>query len=160
MDGYPSFEEIVAEEAELQLASFTHEDALALGMRLLDLARADGLPVAVDVRKGAQQVFHAALPGSSADNDSWIRRKVRVVERCGTSSLAVGQLWRERGTTFAQASSLDPTRFAAAGGCVPVLVRGVGPVGTATVSGLPEVEDHRLVVRALRAHLAAAGNRA
>lgn len=157
MDEFPSYEELIAEAAELQLPSFTYDDAWALGLRLVELARADALPVAIDVRKGRQQVFHAGLPGSSADNDAWIRRKVRVVERYGEASLAVGQLWRERGTTFEQASRLDPARFAAAGGCVPVVVRGVGPVGTAAVSGLPQVEDHRLVVRALRAHLAAAG---
>ncbi|WP_375389089.1 heme-degrading domain-containing protein [uncultured Amnibacterium sp.] len=156
MDGFPAYDELVAEEAELQLPSFTYDDAWALGLRLVELARADGLPVAVDIRRGRQQVFHAGLPGSSSDNDHWIRRKVRVVERFGTSSLAVGQLWRERGTTFEQATGLDPARFAAAGGCFPVIVHGAGPVGTVAASGLPQVEDHRLLVRALRAHLAAA----
>ncbi|GAA2753898.1 heme-degrading domain-containing protein [Amnibacterium kyonggiense] len=155
MDAFPTVDELRTEEAELQLPSFTYDDAWALGQRMVEIARARSLPVALDIRRGRQQLFHAGLPGSSADNDHWIRRKVRVVERFGMSSLAVGQLWRERGTTFEQASGLDPARFAAAGGCVPLIVRGVGPVGTATVSGLPQLEDHRLVVRALRAHLAA-----
>ena len=44
--------------------------------------------------------------------------------------------------------------FAAHGGAFPLLVRGVGPVGTVVVSGLPQVEDHRMVVAALREHLA------
>jgi uncharacterized protein (UPF0303 family) len=34
------------------------------------------------------------------------------------------------------------------------VVRDVGLVGVATVSGLPQVEDHRLVVRVLRGFLA------
>ncbi len=34
-----------------------------------------------------------------------------------------------------------------------MIVRDVGPVGTVTVSGLPEVEDHRLVLDAIRAFL-------
>jgi uncharacterized protein (UPF0303 family) len=155
MDGYPAYDELIAEEEALRLPSFDHDDALRLGMRLVELARQERLPVAIDVRKGRQQVFHAGLPGSSADNDHWIRRKVRVVERCGHSSLAIGLLWRERGIPFTQATGLDPARYATAGGCVPVLVRGVGPVGTATVSGLAELDDHRLVVRALRDLLAA-----
>ena len=35
-----------------------------------------------------------------------------------------------------------------------LIVRDVGPVGVVTVSGLPQVEDHRLVVSVLRDHLA------
>jgi uncharacterized protein (UPF0303 family) len=77
-----------------------------------------------------------------------------VVARFGHSSLAVRQASVERGTTFEDEFGLDPQRYAAHGGCVPVVVRSVGPVGTVTVSGLPQVEDHRLVVAALRAHLA------
>jgi uncharacterized protein (UPF0303 family) len=49
---------------------------------------------------------------------------------------------------------LPPGRFAAHGGAFPLLVRGVGPVGTVVVSGLPQVDDHRMVVAALREHLA------
>ena len=51
---------------------------------------------------------------------------------------------------------LDPRLFAAHGGAFPILVRSVGPVGVVVVSGLPQVEDHRMVVAALRAHLARA----
>jgi uncharacterized protein (UPF0303 family) len=32
-------------------------------------------------------------------------------------------------------------------------VRGVGPVGVVVVSGLPQLEDHRLVTAAIREHL-------
>ena len=35
----------------------------------------------------------------------------------------------------------------------PILVRGVGQIGVVVVSGLPQVEDHRLVVATLRARL-------
>ena len=34
------------------------------------------------------------------------------------------------------------------------MVRDVGPVGVVVVSGLPQVEDHRMVVTALRELLA------
>ncbi|HEV7623758.1 MAG TPA: heme-degrading domain-containing protein [Amnibacterium sp.] len=160
MVDFPPLEELLADEEELQFSTFTLDDAWALGSLLRRTAVERGLGVAMDVRRGAQQVFHAALPGSSADNDDWIRRKTRVVERFGHSSLAVGQQWRERGTTFEAGANLDPSRYAAAGGSFPVIVRSVGPVGTVTVSGLPQLEDHRLVVGVIRAHLAqAAGAR-
>jgi uncharacterized protein (UPF0303 family) len=63
---------------------------------IVTAARAQNAPVAIDIARNGQQLFHAALPGPSADNDDWIQRKARVVQRCGTSSLATGQVWRER----------------------------------------------------------------
>ena len=152
-ESLPSYAELIAEEEELQFSSFTNDDAWALGCLLVEHARAQGAPVAVDITRYGQQLFHAGLPGSTADNDDWIQKKIRVVQRCGNSSLAVGQLWRERGTTFEDVLRLDPTRYSAQGGCFPVLVRSVGPVGTVAVSGLPQLEDHRLAVSAIRAFL-------
>jgi uncharacterized protein (UPF0303 family) len=49
---------------------------------------------------------------------------------------------------------LDTSEYAAHGGAFPVLVRGTGCVGTVAVSGLPEVEDHKLLVATLEAFLA------
>ncbi|KKB78944.1 hypothetical protein VW35_10845 [Devosia soli] len=40
--------------------------------------------------------------------------------------------------------------FAASAGGVPIAVRGIGVVGAASVSGLPDKEDHGLVANALR----------
>jgi len=146
-------ESLLAEEELLQFTTFTNDDAWELGMRLVEAARADGLPVTIDVRRGDQQLFHAALPGTSADNDAWIERKVRVVRRFGRSSLAVGTALRLEGRTIEEAYLLDEAEYAPHGGAFPVTVKGVGVVGTVTVSGLPQEDDHALVVRVLREFL-------
>ena len=153
-DPFPSLAELAAEEEELRFDGFTNDDAWDLGSALVAVARRDGAPVAVDVTRHGHQLFHAALPGTSPDNDSWIQRKTRVVHRFGHSSLFVRQASIERGTTFEAEFGLDPASFAAHGGAFPILVRDVGPVGAVVVSGLPQVEDHRMVVAALTAHLA------
>ncbi|MEU6487971.1 heme-degrading domain-containing protein [Streptomyces sp. NPDC046887] len=140
---------MTAQQEALALDRLTHEDAWALGTLLVELARERALPVAIDIRRGPQQLFHAALPGSSADNDDWIDRKRRVVERYGDSSLLVGTRFRARGKSFDTDSRLDPDRYAAHGGSFPLTVRGAGAVGTVTVSGLPQLDDHALVVEAL-----------
>ena len=57
---------------------------------------------------------------------------------------------RTSGTSLAESSELDGQLFAAAGGCFPVYVEGAGVIGTITVSGLPQVDDHRLVVEVVR----------
>ena len=146
--------ELRQQEDELQFTRFGNDEAIDLGMRFVATARANRLAIAIDVQRNGQQLFHAALPGTSADNDSWIVRKRNVVDRFGHSSYLVGSRWRAKGTTFEASSGLDPQRYAAHGGSFPLLVRGVGPVGTITVSGLPQVEDHELVVRVLREALA------
>ena len=149
-----SLEQVEAEETELQFAGFSEDDAWELGSALVRTARSAGAPVAVDVTRHGHQLFHAALPGSSPDNDRWIERTARVVDRFGHSSLYVRLLCERDGTTMAEKFLLDPREYAAHGGAFPLLVRKVGPVGTVVVSGLPQLEDHRMVVAALREHLA------
>lgn len=145
--------QVERQERDLRFATFTNDDAWELGCLLVRLATERGLPVTVDVRRGTQQLFHAARPGTSADNDSWVQRKVRVVERFGTSSFLQGLRARAKGTTFAQAHELPLQEYAAHGGAFPVHVEGVGVVGVVTVSGLPQADDHALVTEAVRTFL-------
>lgn len=154
MSDYPPSDELLAQEERLVFPAFTHDDAWTLGSALVELARERALPVAIDIRRGDQQLFHHARPGTSPDNASWIERKTNVVRRFGHSSLLVGQRHRERGTTFEDATGLPRDTYAAHGGAFPITVAGAGIVGTVTVSGLPQVEDHQLVVEAVERFLA------
>ncbi|WP_410656035.1 heme-degrading domain-containing protein [Amycolatopsis sp. lyj-112] len=146
---------LAAQEERLVFHRFENETALELGIHLLTAARERLLPVTVSVRRGGQRLFHAALPGTSADNDAWIDRKSRVVDRYGHSSFLIGEQFRARGTTFEADSRLDPDLYAAHGGVFPVIVAGVGPVGTVGVSGLPQADDHAFVVEQLEVFLSA-----
>ena len=51
--------------------------------------------------------------------------------------------------TFSERYSLPDADYAAHGGSFPLNVFGTGIVGSVTVSGLPQREDHNLVVEAL-----------
>ncbi|MGA5286640.1 heme-degrading domain-containing protein [Streptomyces pseudogriseolus] len=152
----PTVEELEAQERRLVFPRFTYDDAWELGSLLVELARERQAPVAIDIHRAGQQLFHAALPGSSPDNDAWIARKRRVVERYGAASYLVGARFRAKGTTFEESSRLDPDVYAAHGGSFPVTVEGVGVVGAVTVSGLPQLQDHQLVVEALEHFLSRA----
>jgi uncharacterized protein (UPF0303 family) len=149
----PSVEELEAQERRLVFRQFTYDDAWTLGSLLVELARDRQAPVAIDIQRAGQQLFHAALPGSTPDNDAWILRKRRVVERYGASSYLVGARFRAKGTTFEESSRLDADAYAAHGGAFPINVENVGVIGTVTVSGLPQLQDHRLVVEALERFL-------
>jgi uncharacterized protein (UPF0303 family) len=141
--------ELERQERELVLARFDNADAWRLGCLLVELATERELPVAVDIRRFSQQLFHAALPGSVADNDRWIERKVRVVERYGASSFLVGRRLAAKGQELDAGMGVDPADYAAHGGAFPVRVTDVGVVAVVTVSGLPQADDHALVVEAL-----------
>ncbi len=142
------------QERRLVLERFTHDDAWALGSLLVGLARERGLPVTVDITRGQQQLFHAALAGTAAHNDVWIDRKVATVRELGTSSFLAGLQARARGEVFEEAPWIDASRMAGHGGAFPITVAGVGVVGTLTVSGLPQADDHALAVEALERYLA------
>lgn len=145
---------IEAEMDELQLEHFTNDDAHRLGLLLLGWARERDLPIAVDVTRGTQTVFHVAMEGTSADNDDWLRRKTRAVQRFGIPSLLIGLRPRLNGKRIEDEPWFDERRYAAHGGAFPVLVRGVGMVATVAVSGLSQEEDHVLAVDGLRALVA------
>jgi uncharacterized protein (UPF0303 family) len=142
------------QERRLVFPSFTETDAWALGCLLVDLATERDLPVAVDIRRGQQQLFHAGLPGSVADNDTWIDRKVRVVYRYGASSFLVGRRLAAKGRELDASQGVDPALYAAHGGAFPVRIAGAGVIGVVTVSGLPQADDHALVVEAIETFLA------
>lgn len=146
-------EQLLQEEQELQFAKFNEEDAWKLGSQLVELARSRNLPVTIDITRGTHQLFHAALRGTSPDNDEWVKRKVRLVYRFGHSSFYVGQVLKSKGKTLEQSYLVSESDYAPHGGCFPIIVKNTGLVGTVTVSGLPQEEDHKLVVEAVRKYL-------
>jgi len=145
------------------LDRFDLDDAWRLGSSLAERCRGQGHPVTISIHLGEQRVFHAALPGTSADNDSWVDRKSRVVRRFACSSLEVQQtLAKDDPDAFFSAFALSPSQYAPAGGAVPIRVRGA-LVGVLAVSGLGSREDHARAVegrtRPVRQPGGAAGNR-
>jgi len=146
--------QLLQEEQELQFAKFNEDVAWKLGSQLVELARNRNLPVTVDITRGTHQIFHAALRGTSPDNDEWVKRKVRLVYRFGHSSFYIGQLLKSKGRTIEETYLVSESEYAPHGGCFPIIVKDTGIVGTITVSGLPQEEDHKLVVQVLRDYLA------
>ena len=51
--------------------------------------------------------------------------------------------------SFEEDSGLDNELYAAHGGGFPITVSGSGMVGVALVSGLPQVEDHKMIIQGL-----------
>ncbi len=144
---------LLQEEKRLQFNSFNEDTAWKIGSWLVNYAKRENLPVTIDIMRGEHQLFHASRPGTSADNDEWVKRKVRLVNRVGHSSFYVGQMLKSKGRSIEEELLLAESEYAPHGGCFPIIIKNTGMVGTITVSGLPQEEDHKLVVKAIRANL-------
>ncbi|MFY9988235.1 MAG: heme-degrading domain-containing protein [Chthoniobacterales bacterium] len=149
MDLDRDLEKIELQENELILPKFDFEIAWQIGTRLHDLGIAGQFPIVVDVRYFGQPLFYSALPASVPDNAEWIRRKSNTVARFHRSSYRVGLMLQQDGTNLFDRYALASTDYASHGGAFPVHVRDSGVIGSIGVSGLPQRDDHELVVEAL-----------
>ena len=141
-------------EQELQFEKFNEATAWQIGSQLVEHGQKEELPITIDITRGTHQLFHASLPGTSADNDEWVKRKVRLVYRFGHSSFYMGQLLKSKGKRIEEAYLISENEYAPHGGCFPIILKDTGMIGTITISGLPQEEDHKLVVQAIRNYLA------
>ncbi len=144
---------LLLEEEELQFTKFNADVAWQLGSDFVAHAKSNNLPITIDITQGGHQLFHFSRPGTSPDNDEWVKRKVRLVYRFGHSSFYMGQLLKSKGKRIDEAYLVSESEYASHGGCFPVIIKGSGLIGTITVSGLPQEDDHQLVVDIIRSYL-------
>ncbi|RTL27173.1 MAG: heme-degrading domain-containing protein [Rhodocyclaceae bacterium] len=144
---------VAAQEAALRLTRFDEDIAWRLGTRLRCMAVERGLAIAIEIRRCGQLLFYAALPGTTPDNADWIRRKGNVVTRFLRSSYAIGLSLQQKGGDLTSRYGLPAGDYASHGGAFPLCVEGAGIIGYVAVSGLPQRDDHELVVAALSAEL-------
>lgn len=133
---------------------FDHDDAWRLGCLIVEKSRAEKLTVTVSIRLGEQLVFHAGLPGSSADLDHWVARKSNIVKHFGESSMAVGEKYVRDGDlkSFFFAFALSPNDYFPSGGAVPLRVGGA-LAGVVALSGVDSPTEHRIAVTAMQEYL-------
>lgn len=151
-------ETLAAQEQALIFPTFGEAEAFALGTRVRTMALERGMPLVIDIRLWDRPLFFAALPGATAANAEWARRKinsVRLYHKCSY------RLFLEQGgqsRAFPPDYGFSMEDHALAGGAFPIKVAGLGAVGAIAVSGLPQRDDHELVVEAIADHLGLAGN--
>lgn len=142
--------QLAEQEEQLKFPSFDHDRAIEVGMAIYRTAKERELSVTIDVSAFGQTIFHVALPGTAPDNDRWIDRKRAVVHRMHKSSYRVGRELASEGLSLEERYFVSGMEYSPHGGCFPVRLEGsTGVVGTVTVSGLTQEEDHQLVVSVL-----------
>lgn len=144
---------ILKQEKTLVFSSFDENDAFAIGNLIKTGLDAFGKSALIEVRLWDRQLYCCAMKGTNAENADWVRRKVNVVQRFQISSYLKALEMKDAGEVFDREHGTDPLDFAAAGGGFPIQLLDESVIGCITVSGLPQREDHQVVVDALAHHL-------
>ena len=149
--------QLLLEEIKLTAQSVGVPEALLIGEIATLIGKERELPIAVEVRLGDWIIYHASLPGSTAENQWWIDRKARVVLLKHHSTMYERVSAQERGVDWHIENGLLDETHAIHGGGLPLITKGDGFVGVLLISGLPQVEDHLLGVEVLTEFLARKG---
>jgi uncharacterized protein (UPF0303 family) len=142
--------EILAQQEHLlRFPSFNAHTAWRLGSLLREALLARDAGGTVEIELAGHLLFACATPGATPGQANWIRRKRNTVHHFARSTYAIGRKLERDGGTLESRHALSETDYAAHGGGFPVTLEGTGMVGSIIFSGLPQREDHNLVVDAL-----------
>jgi len=144
---------ILEQESQLVFERFDEDQAFAVGSLIRQKALSRKLGLVVDIRTWDRPLFYCATAGSTGSNPEWARRKSNVVRRFGRSTYRMVLELDRPDRTFPVGWALNPEDFVVAGGGFPLKVQSAGVIGSLAVSGLPERDDHGIIIEALCEHL-------
>ena len=144
-----SLAELLNQETILQFDGFNNDTAWQLGCHLKQLAEEKGVVIAIEIYAFNQTQFSYAMSGTQPDNFYWIKRKRQSVLRFGHSTYYLNQYNQSKNREFEQQVHIDALEYCAHGGAFPIIIKNCGLIGVVTVSGLPQVEDHEIVIEAI-----------
>ena len=101
----------------------------------------------VDVCVNGLTIYMESI-NANTDNMEWVRRKRNLASRFWRSSLHTALEYRKTGKTL-DGRGMDWHDYALSGGSFPILLESGLPVGTITVSGMTEWEDHQTAADAI-----------
>lgn len=152
IDNQTMLNNLIELERELQFDAFTNDMALELGLLLVKMCREQGHALTIDITKSGQQIFHYSFEGTLPDNDEWVIRKNRIVNRLHHCSYYTQLYMEQEGKSIDERYHISAYEFSPYGGAFPIGIKNVGVVGTITVSGLPPADDHEFVAAGIRAY--------
>ena len=132
----------IKEEELYRFDTFTHKDAFTFGMNVLEIVKVEKLKnVRIRVTYENDIVFQYLMDGKIGE--TWLDRKERTVKESKHSSLYV----------FDHPEKFDYMKdnddYAICGGGFPLIVNDEIK-GAFMVSGLDHMEDHNLILKALK----------
>ncbi len=152
---------LAQQEMLLRFPAFDADTAWQIGSLLRAALLGLNAGGTVEIERDGQLLFACATPGAKSTQADWIRRKRNTVQRFHRSSYAIGRELARNSATLESAYGLSEIDYAAHGGGFPLWVQvddagsaeAAVCVGSIIVSGLPQRDDHNLVVNAIGEHL-------
>lgn len=144
---------IAEQERRLVFNRFDELRAFEIGGLIRARALVEKAPIVIEIRLWDRLLFYAALPGATHSNAEWVRRKLNVVKMFQKSTYRMTLEQAPADKLFKPDHGLNAADYVLAGGGFPVRVTNVGVVGAIGVSGLPQRQDHGLIVDILAQHL-------
>ena len=141
------------EEKRLQFNSFSHDDALNLGIKLIDASQGYSGPVAVEITINGLIVFRYYPDGTSEFHEMWLKRKSNMVKVKEISTLRAFAELETSGENLEKDWFLHPKDYAACGGGFPIRIKNGSVIGSICVSGLPHLEDHEILIKGIKTFL-------
>ncbi len=132
---------------------FNNNTAWTIGNMIYEKAKKENYPITISITLGGQKLFYYSFEGTAPTNDDFIRRKENAVYKFFKSSYEMHLFAKLQDENFMEFYGLSSLDLVLAGGSVPIRVKSVGVVGTVTVSGLAQEEDHELVTQVIREYL-------
>ena len=141
------------QEEVLRFSKFDEADAWSLGQAMHAAATSRKQTFVIDIQIAGRTLFYSALPGTAPDHQEWVKRKTNAVMRWHKSSYRLGRELAQSGKSLDESQGVSPIAYASHGGSFPIHIIGTGVVGTITVSGMPQRDDHNFVVECVAKHL-------
>ncbi len=139
-------EKCLDEEKQYQFTSFSHKDALDLGMELLKVSQERKEVVAIEVRINQVSVFKYLPDGTGKFHEMWLQRKSNIVDVMEMSTLRAYAQLEANQEDMLKDWILEPKDYAACGGGFPIRLKGGSVIGSICVSGLPHLKDHAILI--------------
>lgn len=134
----------------MELEQFNNRIALDMGMSIIDLAKSRNQHIAIEISRLNHTIFLYIDDKLPADKHNWLRRKANVTKHFEESSLSVKNDLINGKMTLKETFGLNHNDYVAKGGSIPIFIKNAGMIGTITVSGLSDVDDHQIILDALK----------
>jgi uncharacterized protein (UPF0303 family) len=149
----------IAEKQEelLRFPHFDKKSAWDLGSEAVRIVLKHGYPLSVSIRLLSGLVlFQYMAEGTTADNEGWMTKKFNTVRDLEASTLLTTLRFTKQKQTL-ESRGLDRRFYVWGGGGFPIRIKDSGLIAVFTVSGLPHLEDHGILVDSCAAFLKTAG---
>jgi len=143
-----NIEQVILKKIELD--SFSNRLGLEIGLAIVNLAKERNQNIAVQVERLNHTIFLFVDDSLPTDKHNWLRRKANLTKHFEESTLSVKNDLAKGNMTLEKTFALDEKEYLAKGGSIPIFVKNAGMTAIITVSGLHDVEDHKIIIEALK----------